>query len=616
MHGVIFTIGSLFFITLLMIIYFAKERFLSIRNKLYRYMLIDNVILLLTQIFAVILVSFNQSEMISNCLFRIHWFAGVIWLSLLYFYSNCFLKNIDSDSLFSLIKSNIIYIVMSIIFLIIMIIYFFIPFANLTNPNNISYVPGNAALFVLSFCVSIAVILAVIVILNRKNIIFRNRLSVVIMIIEMIIILVMQLLFEHVAFLPLAITLQMFFLYFIVENPDLVLISELGTTKDEIERSSRAKSDFLSNMSHEIRTPMNAIIGFSEAVLDRKKFSSKEVKQDIENISTASNNLIEIINNILDISKIESGKEVLDEREYSLKKMVLDLTDITKQRLRGKSINLILNVDEKIPDRLYGDYTKLYQILLNLLTNAVKYTEVGKIVLTIKGEMGLKDVKLSFEVRDTGYGIKKEDYDKLFSKFNRLHIATDKEIEGTGLGLVITKQYVELLGGTISFDSDYEVGTTFYVSLKQKVVDKEKIGVLEKDKIDKDNNNYIDCSKYNVLIVDDNSLNIKVAEKLLSAYKFNISSVNSGKECIYKIKEGNHYDIIFMDIMMPEMDGVETLHIVKKLEDFDIPPIVALTANAITGMKEFYLNEGFDGYLAKPINIKELNKLIKEYFER
>ena len=224
--------------------------------------------------------------------------------------------------------------------------------------------------------------------------------------------------------------------------------------------------------------------------------------------------------------------------------------------------------------------------------------------------------KLSIKVSDTGYGIKKEDFDKLFEKFSRLENATSNEIEGTGLGLVITKKYVDLMNGKIWFESEYEVGTTFYVELKQKIISETGIGeirepIKEEKKIDK-----IDCSSYNVLIVDDNKLNIKVASRLLGTYKFNIDTSTTGKDCIYKVKEGKKYDMIFLDHMMPEMDGIETLHILRKLDGYSLPPIVALTANAITGMKEMYLKEGFDEYLSKPINITELDKLINKYFDK
>ena len=616
MSGLILTLGDLFLIIVLMVIYFNKEQFSQIRNRLYRYMLLTLLVLLLTEIFATSLVVNGYASYLTDFIFRIHWSTGIIIFSFLYFYTKCFLDNLEAPNLITLIKSDGLLLRRFIFFALALVIYFFVPFDDLRN-KVVSYIPGAAAIYVLVFCFVVVFLLVRFTYRNRKRIPKYKRISVAFMIIELFITFAFQLAFLNIAIIATAMTIQMYFLYFIIENPDLEVIAALEETKQEIETSSRAKSDFLSNMSHEIRTPMNAIIGFSDSILTRKRFSKKDTVQDISNISTASHNLLDIINNILDISKIESGKEGLIEREYSLKKMLNDLEDITKQRIGNSRIDFKLEVDSSIPDRLYGDYTKLYQVLLNLLSNAVKYTEVGKILLKVKGDSGIKDVKLHFEVKDSGFGIKEEDRDKIFGKFNRLSTATSHEIEGSGLGLVITKEYVELMNGKISFDSTYGVGSTFYVDVVQKIVSKEKVGVIENKETPKEEDiSFIDCSKYRILLVDDNTLNIKVAEKLLSRYHFQIESCTSGEECIYKVKSGTKYDLIFMDHMMPEMDGIETFHILEKLDMFDIPPVVALTANAISGMREMYLKEGFSDYVSKPINVRELDRVVRKYFKR
>ena len=425
----------------------------------------------------------------------------------------------------------------------------------------------------------------------------------------------LQTFFPNISVYVLGMNVSMYVLYFLVENPDLKIISEVEALKKDVEKSSKAKSDFLSNMSHEIRTPMNAIVGYSQMLLNSSSNDSNVLKNDIKHIRSAGNSLLDIINNILDISKIESGNETLDMKIYSLSSIVMELTSIIEARLSNKPVKLIIDVDKNTPKELYGDSTKLFQILLNILTNSIKYTEVGKIKLSINTDIVGEMANLHFKISDTGYGIKKEDYDKLFEKFSRLDNAISNEIEGTGLGLVITKKYVDLMKGKIWFESEYEVGTTFYVDISQKIINKSKIeDIKEPIKVDKVTN-FIDCSQYKVLVVDDNKLNIKVASKLLSAYKFQIDTSSSGKDCIYKVKNGNKYDMIFLDHMMPELDGIETLHILKKIDGYDIPPVVALTANAITGMKEMYLKEGFNEYLSKPINTMELDKLINKYFK-
>ena len=436
------------------------------------------------------------------------------------------------------------------------------------------------------------------------------------MVVELIVIFALQIIYMYIAFLAIGATLQMFFLYFSIENPDLAMIKELESVTNDIDRSSRAKSDFLSNMSHEIRTPMNAIVGFSESLLNSKKFNEEAAKTDIMHISSAGKNLLDIVNNILDISKIESGRESLEMKEYSIGNIVAELTSIINARLGDKQVKFVVDVDKNIPSKLFGDSTKIFQVLLNILTNSVKYTEVGKIFLSINGESVGNVEKLHIKISDTGYGIKKEDFDKLFEKFSRLESATKNEIEGTGLGLVITKKYVDLMGGNIWFESEYQVGTTFYVDLSQKIINKKQLGDIKDVNIEKEEDTFIDCSDYNILIVDDNELNLKVASRLLSKYKFKIETLNNAKECINRVKMEKHYDMIFLDHMMPEMDGIEAIHILRKLEGYTLPPIVALTANAITGMKEMYISEGFDEYLSKPINIMELNKLINKYFSK
>ncbi len=613
--GLMLTIGSLLFIILLLIVYFSKQRFLSIRNKIYRYMLLVELVLLVSELIATFCVGYCNNDFLNLFIYRIHWSTGIVWFSLLYYYSMVFISNIKTNNLWEIINYDKKTKVMSIIFLLAALGYFFVPFERL-NPSSISYIPGPASYYVLAFCAFSVFSIVIYILRNGKQASRRNKISVWIMIIELVVIFVLQVSFPYIAISAIGVAIQMFFLYFNIENPDLKIIKELENVKNDIERSNRAKSDFLSNMSHEIRSPMNAIIGFSETLLNSPNFDEKSARADIKHIASAGNNLLDIINNILDISKIESGKETLDKKEYSLGSVIMELSSIIEARLGDKPVKLILDVDKNIPSKLYGDSTKLFQILLNILTNAVKYTEVGKIKLTIEGTAEGDYEKLNFKITDTGYGIKKEDYNKLFEKFSRLDTATSNEIEGTGLGLVITKKYVDLMGGKIWFESEYEVGTTFYVEIKQKIINNIALGdITEPIKNDKEIN-YLNCSKYNVLIVDDNKLNIKVASRILGKYNFNIDTANGGKECIYKVKEGNHYDIIFLDHMMPEMDGIQTLHILKKLDGYDMPPIVALTANAITGMKEMYLREGFDEYLSKPININDLNKIIYKYFEK
>ena len=408
--------------------------------------------------------------------------------------------------------------------------------------------------------------------------------------------------------------LVMALIYFTMENPDLKIINELEKDKEEANEASKAKTDFLSNMSHDIRTPMNAIIGFSESLLTENMPINQ--KSEVQSIYDAASTLLGIINNILDVSRIESGKEEKKETTYEMRKIVMQLSSVITAKLDQNKVKLNINISSDVPKFMIGDELKIYQILMNILSNAAKYTNEGHIDFNISSENVGDMATVKFSVADTGIGIKESDYDKLFVKFSRIHNQENyNEVEGTGLGLVITKKLVELLGGTISFTSKYKVGTTFTVVLPQKIdfnaIEKEEVNTQTKVST---SNVHFDGSLYDILIVDDNMLNLKVAQRILSDYKFNITCLQSGAEAIEKIKGGARYDLIFLDHMMPLMDGIQTLKTLKNLEGVKVPPVIALTANAMVGMKEFYLKEGFDGYISKPINREELQVLLNNIF--
>ena len=397
-------------------------------------------------------------------------------------------------------------------------------------------------------------------------------------------------------------------MYFTIENPDLKLINELNMAKDQAEKANRAKTDFLSSMSHEIRTPLNAIVGFSNSLNDNKDIP-ESAKADVKDILVASDNLLEIVNGVLDISKIEANKIEIIKKEYDTKKMLDELSKLTKVRIGEKPIEFITKFDESLPRVLYGDQTRVKQVILNILTNAAKYTDKGKIIFSVQSIIKDDVCRMIVSVEDTGRGIKKESIDKLFTKFERLDEDRNTTIEGTGLGLAITKKLVELMHGKIVVQSKYGEGSKFTVSLDQKIV---KNPTIQLDAAS------IDAKVFNlkgkkVLVVDDNKLNLKVATRLLTPYNLEIITSESGFDAIELLKN-NKYDIILMDDMMPKMSGTETLKEIKKNNLYD-GPIIALTANALTGMREKYIESGFDDYLAKPIEKPELSRVLEKYLK-
>jgi signal transduction histidine kinase len=398
-------------------------------------------------------------------------------------------------------------------------------------------------------------------------------------------------------------------MYHTIENPDLKMINQLNLLKQQAENANLAKTNFLSSMSHEIRTPLNAIVGFSECIAHADDLDS--AKDDAKDVITASQNLLEIVNGILDISKIEADKMEIVESDYEIGKVLTDVTKLIAPRIVEKPIEFKTNFAGDIPYMLRGDRGKITQIITNLLTNAAKYTEKGVINFNVSCVNVNKECKLVISVEDTGRGIKPEKIDKLFQKFERLDEDKNTTLEGTGLGLAITKKLIEMMGGKIVVQSKYEQGSNFTVYLKQNIVKLTK-DITNENLSMVETIEELDYSNKKILIVDDNNLNLKVASRLLQVFKVQVETVFSGFECLDKINNGEKFDLILMDDMMPKMSGGETLQKLKQIDNFKIP-VVALTANAISGMKEKYLEEGFDGYLAKPIERPELNKIIRKF---
>ena len=396
-----------------------------------------------------------------------------------------------------------------------------------------------------------------------------------------------------------------FLMYFTIENPDLKMIEQLNIARDQAEKANNAKTDFLSNMSHEIRTPLNAIIGFSQALLEEEIPPS--AKEEVRDIVMASDNLLELVNGILDISKLEANKLEIVNTEYSLSKVLNDLVILTKARIGEKPIEFRTNFDPSAPAYLYGDYTRLKQIVLNLLTNAAKYTKEGYIEFKVSTVKKDDICRLIISVEDTGIGIQNDKIDKLFNKFERLDLDKNITIEGTGLGLAITKKLVDLMQGKIVVQSDYGHGSKFTVAIDQRII-ATPTKPLDETPTVVDN---VDITGTEILVVDDNKINLKVAERLLKDTNAIVTLVSSGIECIELLKTKT-FDLILLDDMMPTMSGVDTFKKLKEDPNFKIPTVM-MTANAIEGMKEKYLNEGFNDYLSKPINRKELNTILMKY---
>lgn len=408
--------------------------------------------------------------------------------------------------------------------------------------------------------------------------------------------------FPNIMFENFFFSYMLLIMYFTIENPDVKMIEQLNIANANALRANQAKSEFLSSMSHEIRTPLNAIVGLASQINENKDCPSS-MKEDLNDILVSSNTLLEIVGNIIDINKIETSKLVIVNVPYSLRTEINTIIKINKLKLENKDITLNINIEDSVPDSLIGDKNHLKQILNNLLSNAIKYTNNGSISIDISSTNDNNIANLTIKVSDTGIGIRKENLEKLFTKFERLDTEINSNIEGTGLGLVITKKLVELMNGTIEVSSKYNVGSTFLVKLPQKM--SSTPSTLEKSNIIKD-------SSKKILLVDDNKLNIKVAKRLLNSLGYdNIVECYNGEECLEKVKNDT-FDIILMDIMMPIMDGPTALKNLQSLPNFNTP-VVAITADALATSKEHYLSLGFNDYLSKPYTKEQLQDKLAKY---
>lgn len=591
-----------FFVALLLLIlFYSKERVKNQETQLFSGMLVTSF---LDSIFMILIIFIayisRESEGLLKWLNKLDYTQFLLWVWFLFLYI-MYITYKDNEKMYSKYKN------ITLITGIINVIAIFainLLEVSLYNQNNIMYSYGDSANFLYVMCAVYLFIILISLITNAKKVFNKKYIPFYAFIILAGFVMIMRSINPGIVIISAAIAYINLIMYFTIENPDIKMLEKLEFAKDAAEKANLAKSDFLSSMSHEIRTPLNAIVGFSEAI--KTETTLEDCYSNADDIIMASQNLLEIVNGILDISKIEANKMEIIEKEYNPVPIFESLAKLMVPRIGEKPIVLKTKFAPDIPKTLYGDSGKVKQIITNILTNAVKYTDEGEINFEVNcvNESGVS--KLVISVEDTGRGIKQDKIDTLFTKFNRLEEDRNTTIEGTGLGLAITKRLLEMMGGNIVVQSKYGEGSKFTVYLAQQIINKEIICDATVETLDK-----IDITGKKILIVDDNKLNIKVAARLLREYNPDIEEAESGTECLEKVTNTT-YDLILMDDMMPGMSGTETLSKLVEDESFNIP-VIALTANAIEGMKEKYLSAGFNDYLSKPIDKTELKRVLQTY---
>ena len=604
MSIVSFSICSFIFVLMFIIFYFSKERLNTLDTKMYSCILVTNIIGIMIDVFGYFVFKIYGSESFISILiskfYLVYYFLWAYFF-LLYIFVISFREK--SEYLLQKKFTKTIIILTSLFICLIILI---MPI-QITYEDNVAYSSGLSVNMVYGLCFIMVGIMLYCLLRNLKKISTKEYIPLLTFMVLSTFCMIIQKTYPEITLMLMCHSIVTSLMYFTIENPDVKMVKELEVAKNEAEKANHAKSEFLSSMSHELRTPLNAIVCFSE-LLESKEGLDSESKDFAKDIVSASHNLLDLVNGVLDISKIEAGKMELINKEYNSFELFNSLSTMVIPRIGDKPIDFKTVIASDIPPVLKGDTGKLKQIILNLLTNAVKYTDKGFIKYRVECINDFKNnkTKLIITITDTGRGIKKEDIDRLFKKFERLEEDRNTSIEGTGLGLAITEGLAELMGGKITVISDYGKGSTFKFVVIQEIVNVE----VKEEKSNITSSDYNTFEGKNALIVDDSKLNLKVAENVLKNFLVTTESVTSGLECLSCVNS-KKYDIIFMDIMMPNMSGEEVL---RKLRENGVnTPVIALTADAIEGQEEKYMSEGFDGYISKPINKEKLSYVLNKY---
>lgn len=602
-----FPLCSLFFVIFILVIYLNKKKYNNLENILFLSLVGVSILCIIIEILNIILLSkvINNTSLISP-VSKIFLGLTIIWYSLFSYYILILsTRNIEDLIKKKNIRKNILILVCIIAFLSLLVTYMFkIDYTDsIYEIYNFSGSATYPSRIIGLFAISILIYLFIF-----KNNFVRSyqRLPILFAIIIIISTSFLQYFIPNMNynFQNFRFTLLLMALYFTIESQDNKLLDEHDEQRKEAEIANREQTEFLTSMSHEIRTPMNTIMGYSDIILREGATDETSVKSDVKDINKAAIHLLELINNILDMSRMESGREEVIEKEYDVSNLIIELNDSVKKRIDGKNVKYELFVDSNIPSKLIGDYSKISKIIINLISNVTFYSKDSIITIKLAGRKNEKnEFYLDFSVTSLDSEISEVDYNKYYLNNN-----SDNRINSVILDLTVAKMYANMLNTNITQVNKDRFDVGYSVSFYNQILNPSPIGdvntIIEMN--DKSKNVTFEGKK--ILIVDDNMINVKLLKRLLEEFKADIDSCNNGYECIDMVS-AKDYDLIFLDHMMPGIDGVQTLAKLKDLKQ-NLPPVIALTANQYSGAREQYIEYGFTNYLAKPINRNNLNKLI------